>query len=50
MIQEKLTTLDFETKRIALDMLSIKVWVDCNNVEIAGTIPIAEGVIATTQS
>ena len=49
-IREKLTTLDFETKRMTIDMLSIKVWVDGDNVEITGTIPIAEGVIATTQS
>ena len=42
LIREKLTTLDFETKRLALDMLNIKVLLDGNNVEITGTMPIPE--------
>ncbi|MFC1979487.1 recombinase family protein [Chloroflexota bacterium] len=49
-IREKLTALDFEAKRMALDMLDIKVWLDGKNVEITGTIPVEEGLIATTQS
>ena len=49
-MREKLSALDFETKRMALDMLGIKVWLDGYNVEITGTIPILEGDIVTTQS
>ena len=50
LMREKLSALDFETKRMALDMLGIKVWLDGYNVEITGTIPILEGDIVTTQS
>jgi len=50
LVQEKLSALDFETKRMVLDMLSIKVWLDGYNMEITGTIPILEGDIVTTQS
>ena len=50
LMREKLSTLDFETKRMALDMLGIKVWLDGHNVEITGTIPILEGDIVTAQS
>jgi hypothetical protein len=50
LMREKLSALDFETKRIALDMLGIKVWLNGYNVEITGTIPILEGDIVTTQS
>jgi site-specific DNA recombinase len=37
-IQDKLPYLDFEGKRLALDMLDITVWIDGENVEITGTI------------
>ena len=37
-IQDKLPDLDFEGKRLALDMLGITVWIDGENVEITGTI------------
>jgi len=37
-IQDKLPNLDFEGKRLALDMLGITVWIDGENVEITGTI------------
>jgi len=50
LMREKLSALDFETKRMALDMLGIKVWLDGHNVEITGTIPIPECVIVTAQS
>jgi site-specific DNA recombinase len=50
LMREKLSALDFETKRMALDMLGIKVWLDGYNVEITGTIPILESDIVTTQS
>jgi site-specific DNA recombinase len=48
-IQDKLPTLDFEGKRLALDMLGITVWIDGENVEITGTIePEMVGVTLTT--
>jgi len=50
LMQEKLNTLDFETKRMALEMLGIKVWLDGDSVEITGTLPVAEDAIVTTQS
>jgi site-specific DNA recombinase len=40
LVREKLTDLDFDMKRLALDMLNIKIWVDDSNVEITGTIPV----------
>ena len=49
LIREKLSTLDFDMKRIALDMLNIKVWIDGQSVEITDTIPI-EGAVVVTKS
>ena len=46
LIRDKLANLDYETKRLALDALSIKVWVDGYNIEITGSIPLDEYVIA----
>ena len=37
-IQDKLPNLDFEGKRLALDMLCITVWIDGENVDITGNI------------
>lgn len=37
-IQKRLPELDFEGKRLALDMLDITVWIDGDNVEITGVI------------
>ncbi|MFC1971552.1 hypothetical protein ACFLV0_06490 [Chloroflexota bacterium] len=37
-MQRRLSDLDFESKRLALDMLDITVWLDGQNVEVAGTI------------
>ena len=37
-MQNKLPLLDFEGKRLALDMLGITVYLDGENVEIAGVI------------
>lgn len=48
-MQAKLSTLDYETKRMALDMLNIKVWIDDYNVEITGTILITDDIVVTTQ-
>lgn len=50
LMRDKLSSLDYETKRLALDMLNIKVWLDGQNVEITGTLPIADDAIVTTQS
>ncbi|MFC1917962.1 recombinase family protein [Chloroflexota bacterium] len=49
-IQKRLPDLDFEGKRLALDMLGITVRLDGQTVEISGTIPIEKDAIATTQS
>ena len=42
LIRQKITTLNYETKRLVLDMLNIKVWIDGYNVEITGTIPLED--------
>ena len=49
-MQSKLPDLDFEGKRLALDMLGITVWIDGESVEITGAIPVEAVKIATTQS
>lgn len=50
LVREKLTTLDFQMKRLALDMLNIKVWVDGQSVEITGSIPVEDADVVTTSS
>ena len=50
LIRQKLTTPDFETKRQVLDMLGIKVWLDGENIEITGTIPVEDSAIVTKSS
>ena len=50
LMRQKLSTLDYETKRLALEMLNIKVWLDGQNIEITGVLPVAEDAIVTTQS
>ena len=47
-MQHKISTLDYESKRQALDMLGITVWLDDHTVEIAGFIDMSEDVIVTT--
>jgi hypothetical protein len=49
-MQSHISGLDFEGKRQVLDMLGIKVWLDGENVEITGVLPIADDVIVHTQS
>ena len=44
---EQLDTLGFGMKRITLDMLNIKTWIDSSNGEISGTIHIEESVDVT---
>jgi site-specific DNA recombinase len=48
LVRNKLTVLDFDTKRLALDMLDIKVWLDGYNIEITGSLPIVDVVTKTT--
>lgn len=50
LVRERLTTLDFDMKRLALDMLNIKVWIDGPSVEITGTIPLEDSVVVTKSS
>ena len=50
LVRDKLTTLDFDMKRLALEMLNIKVWLDGSNVEITGTIPVEDADVVTTSS
>ena len=50
LMREKLCALDYETKRMVLDMLGIKVWLDGHNVEITGVLPVSDDVIVTTHS
>ena len=50
LVHEKLATLDFDMKRLALDMLNIKVWIDGQNIEITGAIPVKDVDIVTTSS
>ena len=50
LIREKLTTLDCDMKRLALDMLNIKIWIDGSSVEITGTIPVEKPDVVTTSS
>ena len=49
-MQNRLSNLDFDIKRLASHALDITVWLDGQDVEITGAIPISDGVIATTQS
>ncbi|MFC1981536.1 recombinase family protein [Chloroflexota bacterium] len=49
-IREELTTLDFDMKRLALEMLNIKVFIDGQSVEITGTIPAEDSEVVTTSS
>jgi len=49
-IQQRFPVLDFEGKRLALDMLGIKVWLDNDTVDITGTIDPEMGAVATRQS
>ncbi len=50
LVRAKLTNLDFDMKRLALDMLNIKVWIDGQNLEITGTIPVEDSEVVTTSS
>lgn len=45
LVRQKLGDFTFEDKRLALEALQVKVWVDGNNVNIEGAIPVGEGDI-----
>jgi len=49
-VRQKLVNLDFDLKRLALDMLNIKIWLDGSSVEITGTIPVKDAVVVTKSS
>jgi uncharacterized phage infection (PIP) family protein YhgE len=49
-MRRKISALDFQGKRQVLDMLNIKVWLDGENVEITGILPVTDDVIVHTQS
>jgi len=49
LVQEKLSMMGFDTKRMALEMLDVKVQLDGRNVEAIGVMPIPDYVIATPQ-
>ena len=50
LIQEKLSMPDFETKRMVLEMLDVKVQLDGRNVVVIGVIPIPDYGTATAQT
>ncbi|MFC1981159.1 recombinase family protein [Chloroflexota bacterium] len=50
LFQQEIANPDFETRRLAMEMLNIKVWVDELSIEITGSIPIPISPIATTLS
>lgn len=47
-LQDKLPTLDFEGKRLALEWLNITVWINGDNVDITGNIEPERAVCITT--
>ena len=47
-LQDKLPDLDFEGKRLALDMLGVTVWLDGQTVEVTGTIEPESQVLRCT--
>ena len=48
-MQAGIKSLDFEGKRLALDMLGITVWLDGDGIEVTGTIDPEVGVTQTMQ-
>ena len=50
LIRQEIANQDFETKRLAMEMLNIKVWLDEYSIEITGSIPIPISPIASMPS
>lgn len=48
MVRSNLTELSFENKRLALEALNVKVWLDGEAITIEGSIPTADLAIAST--
>ncbi len=49
LVRQNLGDFTFDDKRLALEALSIKVWVDANEINIEGAIPIAgDDIVSTT--
>lgn len=49
LMRERLSKLDYETKRMALEMLDITVWIDGYNVEVTGVMPVSDYAIVRPQ-
>ncbi len=49
LVSKNLTDLSFENKRLAFEALSIKIWIDGENVKIEGSIPISDSSIVATR-
>ena len=50
LMPDRISALDFEAKRMALDVLSIRVWLDGDHLEVTGVIPVEDAAVVTTQS
>ena len=50
LIRQEIANQDFETRRLAMEMLNIKVWLDEYSIEITGSIPIPTSPIASMLS
>jgi len=50
LIRQEIANQDFETKRLAMEMLNIKVWVDETSIEITGSVPVPVSPIASMPS
>ena len=46
--RQNLQNFNYEDKRLALEALQVKIWIDGEAIEISGAIPISEGDIVTT--
>jgi hypothetical protein len=46
-VQQNIRSLSLEDKRLAMEALQVKVWIDGNNVAIEGVIPIPEPTIVS---
>jgi site-specific DNA recombinase len=49
LVQAKIGELDFDAKREVLNMLGVTVWLDGENVEITGVVPVSEEAIPPTR-
>ena len=49
LMRERLSKLDYETKRMALEILDITVWIDGYNVEVTGVMPVSDYAIVRPQ-